>query len=225
MKRSTRSISRPTVTCMTRSMRCCRLARRSRCRAGPWRRCAAIRASPRKRPPTSDRAGAGRCGRRDRRASRPTRSSPRSSSPHGAGGAAGQLVEDHRPRPERGQQQDQHDDFDDGVRLQKQRDDRQIVRNRTGERQGVDGSRRHSLNLLWRLLDDRRHRRRHGGGWASASHRRHGTSSASPASGRRARRSSWAGSAAGTGRPRWRKASRVSMRPRGVRCTKPCWIR
>ena len=29
----------------------------------------------------------------------------------------------------------------------------------------------------------------------------------------------------GSARPRWRKACEVSSRPRGVRCTKPCWMR
>src|SRR5690606_23881969 len=29
----------------------------------------------------------------------------------------------------------------------------------------------------------------------------------------------------GAGRPRWAKAAAVSTRPRGVRFTKPCWIR
>lgn len=33
------------------------------------------------------------------------------------------------------------------------------------------------------------------------------------------------GACAGTASPRWRKACGVSMRPRGVRCTKPSWIR
>ena len=136
------------------------------------------------------------------------------------------LVEDDRPRPERGQQQDQHDDFDDGIRLQEQRGNRQIMGDRTSERQGVDGRRRHSLNLLWRLLDDPRHRPRpRPRPRLRPRRRRHGSSSASPASGRRANRSSWAGSAAGIGRSRWRKASRVSMRPRGVRWTNPSWIR
>jgi hypothetical protein len=57
IKRSTRSISRPTVTFMTRSMRCCRLARIVAVpKQALGRRCAAIRASPRRKPSSSGRA-------------------------------------------------------------------------------------------------------------------------------------------------------------------------
>src|SRR5262249_38286586 len=35
----------------------------------------------------------------------------------------------------------------------------------------------------------------------------------------------WPGSRAGSARPRWRNACEVKSRPRGVRWTKPCWIR
>src|ERR1700736_6543541 len=49
-------------------------------------------------------------------------------------------------------------------------------------------------------------------------------SSSTPASsGSCARKSSWAGKVAGTAKPRWRKGGWVSVRPGGVRCTKPAW--
>ena len=144
MNRSTRSISRPTVTFITRSMRCCRLARM------PGRAEQVLGGAA---PPFAHRRGEHRGHRIGRtltdplveiveRAAGPERllearrRLPQPAHPH-------HLVEDHRPRPERGEQQDQHHQFDDGVGLQEQPDDREVMRNRTGERQGVDGVRLH----------------------------------------------------------------------------------
>jgi hypothetical protein len=51
---------------------------------------------------------------------------------------AHQLVEDHRPRPERGQQQKQHHHLDDDVRLQEEPEDRKIVADNAPEGGCVD---------------------------------------------------------------------------------------
>src|SRR6516225_4108528 len=77
IKRSTRSISRPTVTLITRSMRCCRLVRIP---GVPRRFFAALRRLP--QPTYPDH-----------------------------------LIEDDRPGPKRGKQQDQHHQFDNRIGL------------------------------------------------------------------------------------------------------------
>ena len=52
---------------------------------------------------------------------------------------AQRLVEDDRPRPERGNHQEQHRQLDDGVRLQEQLEDRQGWRHGSGKRGGFKG--------------------------------------------------------------------------------------
>ena len=52
---------------------------------------------------------------------------------------AQRFVEDHRPRPERGEQEQQHRQFDDAVGLQKQFEDRKVLGHGARECGRVEG--------------------------------------------------------------------------------------
>ena len=61
------------------------------------------------------------------------------------------LVEDDRPGPKRGDQQDQEDDLDDDIRVEKQAPDTHVVGGRAIEGEGFDLLIFHELILLHRL--------------------------------------------------------------------------